>query len=680
MSSSAINSPEIDPRGKSPKVKTRAVKDAAQASVIIQSLKTANTDRNRKNARIMAKYNAERPYDPAKLEQEGLLWKSNFSTQPLPMLIDRVAPRFVQAAESVRYLTSSALPESFPDAAKKTEVFRSEITKTIRSRPEWSDFVEGLAQENALFGYAAAGWTNEFDWFPKLFRQDQFFVPSGTKQDSRNAQVVVFVEPFLVHELFDIVRDKEAAIAAGWNWENVIECLNKALPQSRQSQYSDSERVYQDLAREANTGAAYEGANTIVIDHLFAFEANGKITHWALDAASKREVFQRDDQFDTMAEVASFFAFQRANGTMHGSKGIGRIVYAMAGIIDRARNEVVDRLQLSGKLVLQGDPKAIKKFKMSIVGNAVCIDSAFTISQRSIEPNVTAFFDLDSYLSALLDQLAGNTSPRHLQGERVTAKQVDFFAAREEEAKDIAISRFLKQLAALVSVMQRKMCSPQVQDEDAREMQKRLLRLMSKEELQDLAEQPSATVVKDLTDLERQMIILVAAENRGNPLYNQRELERRKLTAQVGPDFADAVLLAENDPTEAAEQTRMQRLEIVVMEQTAQPVEVSPRDNHRVHLDFLKPAIEAGLQAVADDPTRQDDLEAFIAHAKQHISYGSQGQQSNFTADAAFLAEVETRLAALQAHDEAVAQAVDSGMDPEAAMAMGAQAAMPQPV
>jgi hypothetical protein len=103
-----------------------------------------------------------------------------------------------------------------------------------------------------------------------------------------------------------------------------------------------------------------------------------------------------------------------------------------------------------------------------------------------------------------MDQIVGNVSPRHLEGERVTKAQVDLFAAREEETKDIVLSRFLTQFSVLITGMQKRMCSPDVTDQVCKDMQKRLLKVMTRDELDQLASTPSADVVRDYTDLERQ--------------------------------------------------------------------------------------------------------------------------------------------------------------------------------
>jgi hypothetical protein len=671
-----INSPGLKPTGEL-KPRVRSIKDETQAWQVIQKLERDNDLRNRKNARIMAKYNAEKPHNQKELEAEGLGWKSNFSTKPLATLIDKVSPRFTRAIDELRYFTSSALPDSVTDASKKSEIFQKEVTSTIRSRPEWKDYIAEVAQENALFGYTSVGWLNEFDWFPKHFRQDNFFIPTGTTHCVTNAQVLVFREQLLPSEAFALISDKSAAESAGWDIENTVNAINSAMPDNLRSRTSGYERVYEDLQRESGTGSSFvEGAKVVLYYHLFATELDGQVSHYIVEARSHKQVFKREDQFKTMAECASFYSFQHGNGKMHGSKGIGREIYNMAGVLDRSRNEVVDRLQLAGKLIIQAEPKMLNRFKMHVVGNTILIGKNYEIAERKIESNVEDFMTLDQYMNTLLDGMVGNVSPRQLEGDRVTKAQVDLFASREEEAKDSKVARFLSQFAAMITVMQRKMCSPHVSEDDAKEMQKRLLKVMSKDELKQLAESSSATVVKDFTDLERQMVTLIATENRGNPLYNQKELERRKLTAQMGADFAESVLLPDNDPTVVAEQSRQQQIELLYIAQTASDVPVSPRDNHLVHLEVLRKAIEGAMEPLANDPSQLPQVQAMVSHAKQHVEAGTQlADKQNYSAFASFLTQASQRLATFAAHEEAASKAVQAGAAPTDAANAGAAAA-----
>jgi hypothetical protein len=192
-------------------------------------------------------------------------------------------------------------------------------------------------------------------------------------------------------------------------------------------------------------------------------------------------------------------------------------------------------------------------------------------------------------------------------------------AQREEESKDAKIGRFLEQFVDMVGTMQRRICDSDTDDEDAKAARKKLKEFLTAAELKELSEQPVAGTVRDLTPLERQMVAAVVAEKRGNPLYNQRQMEIEDLSARVGANFAERVLIPDNDPTVESEQQRLQQLELVLLS-SGQPVPVSPRDNHQVHLSVIMPVAEQTAAAIMQGGAETVALEAILAHITEHYN------------------------------------------------------------
>lgn len=665
-----VNSPQLSEQGKRA---VRSVKDADQARRVVRAMIEQNRARMVVNGRITAKYNAERPYRQGELEAEGLGWRSNFTTKPLPQMIEKVAPRFVEAVQGLKYLTNSSLPDEIEGAHHKTDVFRKAITDAIRGRKGWRVFLEDLAQENALYGFTCVAWLDEFTWFPKHFRQDEFFIPRGTKQLVNTAQLAVLKETYLPHELFRYIEDREAAETVGWKIDATIKAVNAAAPPSvRAVNNADPSRVYEDLFRELSAGHSFEqGASVVEVYSLLVTEIDGQVSHYRLAGDGLDEIFVREDRFESMDDALAFFSFQKGNGTMHGSKGIGREIYELAGIIDRCRNEVVDRLVLSGKVFIQGDARSLKKFKMSVVGNAILIESGVSILEQRVDGNVEGFLKLDSYMGLLVDQLIGSVSPPKLEGEAFRSPEAwKLFASREEEGKDAKIARFLEQFAETIGTMQRRLCDPDTIDEDAKAMQKKLLEIMTREQLDKLAKQPVAGSVVDLTPQQRQQIAMLATESRGNLLYNQRALEKEKLTAVMNAEFADTVLLPDNDPTEQAEQLRAQQMELLLLS-SGQPVPVSPRDNHKLHLSVVMPLLEKIAASIHEGQTGTAVLDVMAAHANEHVqmalSHGAKA--SEFSQESSLLkklAPVIEQLHQLDTHAETLADASESVAAPPA--------------
>lgn len=618
---SIIQSPEIDSSGEPTQ---RSIKDVGMARDIVKTVIMAGRNRSIVNSRILAKYNAERPYDAYKLEAEGLGWRSNFTTKPLPQMIEKVAPRFTQAVDGVKYLTNSTLPTKYANSTEKSEKFQDGITRLIRARKGWSSLVENIAFNNALWGHTIAAWLDSNTWFPRNFEQDASFVADGTKSNPLYAQIVVLKETLLPHELFDHIKeDLDAARVAGWNIQNTIDAINRASPtqiRDRLNVGGTLETWYQNALRELTIGASYmAGASVVVIYNLLVREVSGKVSHYRMAGPEMLSIYEREDQYPCFCDACAFFTFQKGNDTLHGSKGVGRDIYELAGMVDRTRNEIVDRLIMSGKTMFQGDIKRINTFKMNVIGNSVIVPNGWTFIERKMDGNVEPFLKLDAYFSQIVDQLIGSVSPPQMEGEAFRSPQAwALMAQRQEEGKDVRISRFLQQFTDLVGGMQRRICDPDVIDEDAKTFQKEMLEIMSREELDAISNQPVASTVIDLTPMERQLTVTVANEKKGNPLYNQRALEVADLTARLGKDFAEQVLLPDQDPTEQAEQQRMQNLEIILLT-GGQAVPVSPRDNHVIHMTVLMPSMEQLAAHIQEGKFTTDVLQVYGAHLNEHF-------------------------------------------------------------
>jgi hypothetical protein len=122
-------------------------------------------------------------------------------------------------------------------------------------------------------------------------------------------------------------------------------------------------------------------------------------------------------------------------------------------------------------------------------------------------------------------------------------------------------------------------------------------------------------------------------------------------------EFAGRVLLPENDPTEEAEQQRMQNLEIMLLSH-GQAVPVSPRDNHLIHLTVLMPAAEQTAQQMLQGHFPTEVLETMVAHINEHYSQAIQQgvKKEALTEVSQFLAKAGPELAKLKQIDQNAAQ------------------------
>jgi hypothetical protein len=294
---------------------------------------------------------------------------------------------------------------------------------------------------------------------------------------------------------------------------------------------------------------------------------------------------------------------------------------------------------MSGKVLIQGDIKRIHTYRMNVVGASLVIPTGWQVLEQKLDGNVDPFIKLDAYMNQLIDQLVGSVSVPQMAGGGGEAFRSpaawNLLASRQQEGQDVRIVRFMEQFAAMMQGFQRRLCDKETIDEDAKAMQKRLLTVMTREELDELAACSTAGTVNDLTPVERQMIVALAQEKKGNPLYNQHQLEIEDVTARINADFAKRVILPENDPTVQAEQSREQDLETMLLS-SGHAVAVSPRDNHLIHLQELMPDAEQLAAQMMQGQFQLPVLEAVLAHVNEHYQQAiAQGTKKEVLAEVA---------------------------------------------
>lgn len=676
-----INTPDMSPKTLKPG--RRAITDVSHVFLIINNLIEGRRSQSEKNGRIAAKLNSERPYIDATLESEGLGYKSNFSTKPMSTTIAKVATRLVKAIQSARYLTAAQLPDTIDGAKEKTEMFRNEITNLIRRWDGWFDFISLIATEDSTYGWACCAWLDRQSWKPKPYRQDEAFFPDGTGHSVGTVQVVALRRFVQMHELAEMISDRDAAQTAGWNIDNTVESINNAkppgIPGSQTAPYTDARR-YEDAIRESSVSLTLvNGSKQIELFDLFAMEIDGQVSHYLVDNNTKKLLFEKEDLFKDIASALALFSYEQSNGKLMGSKGVGREIYEIAGALDRARNEAVDRLQMSGKIIVSGPESQIDRFKLSSIGNVAIIPEGFTISQVKIEAGVEEFMALEQLLVALLDQIAGSVSPKQLPGERVTAAQVNLLASREEEKRDDRDTRFIIQLATAITTMTGRAMSSECEDEDAKAARKKLLGHMSQAELNMLVEMPALRTIEDFTDMDAQKIVVFAAEHKGDGRFNQQKLAMQSATALINAEFASDVVLPENDPTVTAEQSRQQEIENLLFHNN-RPASVSPRDDHNTHIVVLKNGLaELMPAAVKGDLQALQIAPAFLQHWSDHLMAAEAAgvDKKSLTPSEKELADLSKQIGELQAHAELTLKAQAAGLPTPPPLPPGKPAATP---
>lgn len=483
----AFNAPDITDSGR---IKNTPVSSALQAFNIYQRFERHNLHRAVRNAQVARAYNGEHPFDQSKLNAAGQGWRSNWSTLPFVNTVDRVKPRFTKAVADQKYLTNSVLPDSFPDAANKTDIFQETITKTLRQWSGWPDFIDRVASEDIIYGYSGAVHLSQYDWRPRTFRQEDLLFDDNSPTHASHLECFVVKVDYYIHELLKLIEEEDYAKDLGYNVPNIINAIRYAMPPRDSLVYNP--RQLADMIRDGTMFYSQQKeARMIQTAHLFVKNYDGKIDHWWVnrstiskakvdnsEATSQNgdsepeagedgiELLYCEAYANSMEDVITLFTFEPGNGFIHGSKGMGRKLYNVSLAIDKLRNTLFDNIYLSALLMGTRDSAKIAAMQPVVRSPFMELPDGFVLAdQPQMQINLQSFEFANNMLQALLDQVAGTFMPDQYQAQSgghitdTTATEASLDAAREDEIKQAGLNRFWGQIQQCDQASQRRLCS-----------------------------------------------------------------------------------------------------------------------------------------------------------------------------------------------------------------------------
>jgi hypothetical protein len=473
----SFNAPEL---GRDDEPTNKPVETALQALEVYRKVKRDNRARAERTHIIEDHYNGKEPFSPKKLVDAGQGWRANFPTGFLESVVDRITPQLVDVAHTIKFLTASKLPTSFPDSDSKTLKFRERTTDLIRNWLGWNDVVDTVARENVLHGYTAVVQMDPNNWRPRTFRQEEILFDEQTRQHAGLVPFFAVEVNYFIHELVAILKDSEAAETAGYNLDALRHAIQKAMPKS--TDYIDKPREFSDVIREANLFASFHPhAKVVETVHLFVTNFDGTVDHWWLNrnAPARRpkgkiekdsdddncRLFHGEDIAKSMEEVLTLFSFQTGNNRLFGSKGLGRSLVNLDTAINRARMGMIDNLYLSGLIAGQCEAADIPKVQLHVRGPLAILPTGFVLVGQWIQAQPEAFNALINALTSIAEVVAGAYFPNQIQVSGLpdrTATEVSIDAQREDEIRTGILNRFWTQFTQMVSTIQKRIYSAKI--------------------------------------------------------------------------------------------------------------------------------------------------------------------------------------------------------------------------
>lgn len=661
-SAATISAPELTKNGDGLKLDAKSVKNAAQAFNICKGLESNNKQRALRAADMAQLHDGKPPKGASEEFQKAKSWEANFSSLWLAGIVGRVSQRFVNAIISQIYVTASSLPDNYPDAKTKTDSLRAGFTSLVRGWDGNTGFINAVAMETVLQGYAYAVFLDPHTWQPTFFKQEECLVPEKATQHARDLQFFAARRDFRLDKFIELFVNEKAAEDVGYDLKNCFEAASKAVMYDpRDDAATTIFRKFADMIDEGATGLAVTGSGERIVKTWLMFnrEYDGKVSFWMLDRDTGKQLRFSFKLFKRMQDVMAMFSFEAGNGCVHSSKGLGRKLAALATVKELFRCGIVDNSRMGGMMLVGVNGADKSKFAPQMMAPFILVDSSVDI-KNAVQFQVSAegYQIIDTLIDSWAEQAVGAYLAAQItdkgRTER-TATEASIDSRRENEAADIMIRRCLDQDSNRIQMQQFRVCSEanlkkarriyekMVTDPDAKPEdlfpddidEASLMRFlvgkmeekMTDDEIDTWSKSP-ASAFAHVTEAAVQRGITAAKQKySGNPNIDQGALDYSDLEGLVGADMAKKLFIPKANEVLGIEAARKQQTETFVMSGSQLPIEVSPRDNHLVEganvVEFLTNAMSPLLSKPNPTPQILKAAELNLNHLGSHLQFAA---------------------------------------------------------
>lgn len=636
-------------------LKAPSIRDVSQAWNLCKSTESANKFRSERATAMELEYSGQPPFSAAGKIETAQSWQSNVCTGVLQGITDRKVLKFTRAITKQVYLTHSSLPVTWDQWKKKSDCFCAHTTKMIQGWGDYAVFINSLCKEVVLHGYGYTVFLDPMTWKPRFFKQDVAYVPDESSQDSRNLQFFVIKHDYLLHEFIELFQDEEAAKDLGYDLTN---CINAAaaseVKNPREDMVTTEYRKFAEFIEDGIMGLTYASSGPRVVKTylLWNREYDGKVSFWILSRDNGKQLRMSEKLFKGMQEVTQLFSFQPGNGSLHSSKGLGRMLIGNVKITEKLRNKMVDNVIMSSMLILQAPTKDRNTLQPVVHSPFIVVDSSIQVSksQFAIDPAMLAALDerMNNYIAQAGGAFITDNQDANEKSQTATEASIDF--KRERESEDITEGRFMDQFYRLCGIMQVRAFSDEHIDEakklfdsiaageqeteefyddvsgdkDAvRTLVQMLKDNLEPDEIKILRRAPPSGYADTNAIVTSQGVLAVKKVMTNNPNIDQAKMDERVVEVLGGPELARDIVIPNVDQTVSAEAIRMQMQECVAMAQMLMPSPVSPRDNHLIHGKVVMTVLGGLGQKISDLSTgdlTMKQAELNLNHLGEHLA------------------------------------------------------------
>jgi len=399
----------FDEKGKP--LKSR-IKDVKSALSLFQALRKADEQSSVNRARVDAMFDGASPYNQAQLNVSGQGLKTNLNFGEAQRLLDISLSAYVDLYSSLEKLVEVKGTEGEPsEITQQEDIVSEEITHLLRSWPEFHSHYLRLCTTFIKHGTGITYFDTPDDWKFRVGSFADILIPRQTPASEAAIDVAVGRRQYHMHELFNFIKNPEAAAKVGWNVDEVKRVLLKNVTTDGRSSSKNNYSDWESLQAEMKNNDIYGGHQnpTISVLHFWVRELDGSISHYiSAEMEPKKFLYEKISRYEKPEHAYVMFAYGvGSNGTYHSIRGLGHRIFNHVQTSNRLRCQMIDGAMLGSAVMIQPEnQRALDELGFTYYGAYAVLSPNVNIITKAA-PNLST--GVQPALEDITNQLAQNT-------------------------------------------------------------------------------------------------------------------------------------------------------------------------------------------------------------------------------------------------------------------------------
>lgn len=463
--------------------------------------------RSRVRALVKGMLDGNPPYNDAQRRSNGLGWTCNINFMEGEALVDRARTPYYSIYNGVTDYADCCTgyqPDN-PQNPQWGRIISKEFTRMLKRWDQFDWQMQQIIYWMVVHGTGPVIWELPGDWRFRAVASGMCLAPqnSASSVDNRIPFLMVRVQ-YRPHELYNFIRDEEAATARGWDVEavkNEIKWASRGLLSGPNMNWNSAPWEYfQQLYKNNDLYCSFTSADTIYCCHAFVQEfaqpgEEPKVSHFITTEAQtamgegrqngweedKSFLFKDTNCYDSYNECIQVFFQNIGDGTWHSVRGLATKAFKHLEVSNRLKCRMVDGAFIEASLTLQfPTTKSADKMQLTQVGPVTYIPAGCEVKSTKLAGFLDGPITVDRLLTNQLSSNIAMFTPRTMsredgRGEVPTATQINAQVANESALNEGQITQWYIQEDALFNTAFNRAADPLTTDTEAQLFQQRCM-------------------------------------------------------------------------------------------------------------------------------------------------------------------------------------------------------------